>query len=309
MPLAVASSPSVGVCVPTLNAGSTWHEWLALTLPTAASFRVLVIDSSSDDATADAAREAGCEVVVIERSDFNHGGTRQRALLHLDDCDIVIFLTQDALLADHKALANLLSAFDNPGVGAAFGRQLPHEDATPIAAHARHFNYSPYSRVVGSEDIPQLGIKTAFLSNSFAAYRREVLLEAGGFPEGTILSEDMMAGARLLQHGWQLAYCAEACVYHSHNYSLFEEFQRYFDIGVFHHREKWLLAWLGKAEGEGKRFVLSEIRYLLRHAPWRLPEAGIRTLLKYAGYRLGKKEHHLPLGLKRIFSMHKHYWR
>ncbi|BBM05676.1 hypothetical protein HAALTHF_27910n [Vreelandella aquamarina] len=87
------------------------------------------------------------------------------------------------------------------------------------------------------------------MSNSFAAYRREALLAAGGFPEGTILSEDMMAGARLLQQGWKLAYCADACVQHSHNYTLAAEFKRYFDIGVFHHREQWLLAWLGKAEG------------------------------------------------------------
>lgn len=303
-----ADSLSVGVCVPTLNAGAAWDDWLALTQPAAAAFRVLVIDSSSDDTTADAARKAGCEVLVIERGEFDHGGTRQRALLHLDDCDIVIFLTQDALLADIQALNKLIAAFDNPQVGAAFGRQLPHTNATPIAAHARLFNYPPSSRTVSRDDAPTLGIKTAFLSNSFAAYRREALLAAGGFPSGTILSEDMLAGARLLQKGWQLAYCAEACVHHSHNYSLFDEFKRYFDIGVFHHRETWLLDWLGRAEGEGKRYVLSELRYLLRHAPWRLPEAGMRTLLKYAGYRLGKVEDRLPLGAKRRLSMHSRYW-
>ncbi|MDP3535311.1 MAG: glycosyltransferase [Halomonas sp.] len=299
---------SIGLCVPTLNAGPLWKEWLARTLPAATPYRVLVIDSSSDDDTADAARAAGLEVLVIERGEFDHGGTRQRALLLLDDCDIVIFLTQDALLADAKAFNNLIAAFDNPQVGAAFGRQLPHANATPIAAHARLFNYPSSSRTVSREDASTLGIKTAFLSNSFAAYRREALLAAGGFPSGTILSEDMVAGARLLQQGWQLAYCAEACVHHSHNYSMFEEFRRYFDIGVFHHREAWLLAWLGTAESEGKRYVLSELRYLLRHAPWRLPEAGMRTLLKYAGYRLGKLESRLPLGVKRQLSMHSRYW-
>tara|TARA_R100000049_G_C1957388_1_gene117436 strand:- start:4565 stop:5473 length:909 start_codon:yes stop_codon:yes gene_type:complete len=299
---------SVGLCVPTLNAGTLWSEWLARTVPAAANFRVLVVDSSSDDETASAAQQAGLEVLVIERRDFDHGGTRQRALLQLDDCDIVIFLTQDALVVGADALTRLVAAFEDPQVGAAFGRQLPHQDATPVAAHARYFNYPPQSRVVGSKDVPRLGIKTAFLSNSFAAYRREALLEAGGFPEGTILSEDMMAGARLLQQGWKLAYCADACVQHSHNYSLSAEFKRYFDVGVFHHQEQWLLAWLGKAEGEGKRFVLSEIRYLWRHAPWRLPEAAIRTLLKYAGYRLGKAEARLPLALKRRLSMHRGYW-
>ena len=299
---------NVGLCVPTLNAGAIWREWLKRTVPAAANARILVIDSSSDDETASTARLAGLEVLVIKRSDFDHGGTRQLALYTLSDCDIVIFLTQDALVANDEALTNLVAAFEDPHVGAAFGRQLPHKDATPLAAHARYFNYPPVSRVVGNTDVPRLGIKTAFLSNSFAAYRREALLAAGGFPQGTILSEDMMAGARLLQKGWKLAYCADACVQHSHNYSLQAELRRYFDIGVFHSRERWLLAWLGKAEGEGKRFVLSEIRYLWRHAPWRLPEAAIRTLLKYAGYRLGKAEDRLPLALKRQLTMHRGYW-
>ncbi|WP_172116130.1 glycosyltransferase [Halomonas hibernica] len=308
MPVAIASNFSIGVCVPTLNAGSLWHQWLSLTLPAASSFQLLVIDSSSQDGTALKAREAGCDVLIIKRDDFDHGGTRQRALEHLRHCDIVVFLTQDALVAGPEALLQLVAAFEDPCVGAAFGRQLPHSDATPIAAHARYFNYPATSRVVDKTDIPFLGIKTAFLSNSFAAYRREALLAVGGFPQGTILSEDMLAGARLLTHGWKLAYRADACVFHSHNYSLVEEFQRYFDIGVFHHQERWLLEWLGKAEGEGKRFVLSEIRYLLRKALWRLPEAALRTVLKYAGYRLGKIEHKLPIRLKRALSMHKRYW-
>ena len=309
MPTAVPCPLSVGLCVPTLNAGSLWTEWLARTVPAAADFRVLVVDSSSDDATAEKAREAGCEVQVIERSEFDHGGTRQQALNYLTDCDIVIFLTQDALIADQHSLTRLVAAFDDPSVGAAFGRQLPHPDATPVAAHARYFNYPAEERVVDKADIPHLGIKTAFLSNSFAAYRREALLDVHGFPEGTILSEDMIAGARLLKADWKLAYCPQACVYHSHNYSLVEEFRRYFDIGVLHHREAWLLTWLGSAEGEGGRFVRSEISYLLRRAPWRLPEAALRTVLKYAGYRLGKWEACLPLGLKYRFSMHKRYWR
>ncbi|MFG6668623.1 glycosyltransferase [Halomonas sp. HNIBRBA4712] len=299
-----------GVCVPTLNAGKAWPTWLDCAEPALASgTRRLVIDSSSTDDTARLAAECGWEVLQIPRVQFDHGGTRQRALEILSDCDIVVFLTQDALLSDPQALAPLIATFDDSQVGAAFGRQLPSPGATPIAAHARVFNYPADSRVVSEADIPTLGIKTAFLSNSFAAYRREALLAAGGFPEGTILSEDMIAGARLLQQGWKLAYCAESCVYHSHNYSLTQEFKRYFDIGVLHHREGWLLGWLGKAEGEGGRFVRSEIKYLLRHAPWRLPEAGLRTLLKYAGYRLGKAERRLPVSLKRRLSMHRGFWK
>lgn len=308
MPSTSTLSPSIAVCVPTLNPGADFAQWLTIVTACLPGATLLVVDSSSDDETVALAQQAGAETLVISRQTFNHGATRDMALQHLAHSEVVVFLTQDAMPADLQALSSLVKVFEDPRVGATFGRQLPHEDATAIAAHARLFNYPPVSRLVDAADISTLGIKAAFLSNSFAAYRRQALIEAGGFPHNTILSEDMIAGARLLQAGWKLAYQADAHVCHSHNYTLLEETKRYFDIGVLHHREAWLLEWLGKPEGEGKRFVVSEIRYLLRKAPWRLPEAALRTVLKYAGYRLGKIEHKLPLCLKRALSMHKRYW-
>lgn len=295
------------MCVPTLNAGEIWLEWLDRIVPVLGEVVLYVVDSSSDDQTAELARAAGARVKVIDRATFEHGRTRDQMLAEIPS-DIVVFMTQDALLSDSESFAALIQVFDDPKVGAAYGRQLPHEDATPVAAHARLFNYPPRSHLVSTKDIPALGIKAAFLSNSFSAYRRDALMAVGGFPWGTILSEDMIAGARLLESGWSLAYCAEARVQHSHNYSLKQEAQRYFDIGVLHAREYWLLERLGQPEKEGVRFVRSEVSYLTSRAPWRLPEAALRTLLKYIGYRLGRLEAHLPLWAKRRLSMHSRYW-
>lgn len=56
-------------------------------------------------------------------------------------------MTQDAKLVDEYTIRNLLDAFDDPKVGCAYGRQLPHEDATILAACARAFNYPSESRV------------------------------------------------------------------------------------------------------------------------------------------------------------------
>ncbi|WP_217994471.1 glycosyltransferase [Vreelandella jeotgali] len=298
----------MAICVPTLNAGALWRTWLERVAPLLGDATLYVVDSSSTDETAELARRAGAQVRVIERAAFGHGKTRDE-MLYLMHEDIAVFLTQDALPVDAQAMQQLVAAFDDPSVGAAFGRQLSQADASHIAAHARRFNYPAHSYTASNADIPRLGIKTAFLSNSFAAYRRQALIDAGGFPHGTILSEDMIAGARLLQYGWRLTYCAEACVYHSHNYTLGEEAKRYFDIGVLHGREAWLLARLGKPEGEGARFVRSEAKYLVQRAPWRLPEAALRTLLKYAGYRLGRAERLMPAWLKPRLSMHRGYWR
>ena len=59
----------------------------------------------------------------------------------------------------------------------------------------------------------------------------------------------------------------------------------------------------------GGRFVRSELVYLLNRAPWLIPSAVVRTVLKYLGYRLGRMESIFPLGLKRYLSMHKGYWK
>jgi rhamnosyltransferase len=134
------------------------------------------------------------------------------------------------------------------------------------------------------------------------------LRAVGGFSPRVILGEDTHLAARLLQQGHAIRYEAQALVYHSHNYSLTSEFARYFDTGVFHHDENWMIQNYGKAGREGLRFLKSEIRFLLHHAPWRLPEALVRTTLKALAYRLGRSHMRLPVGLKKQLSMHKGFW-
>lgn len=300
---------SVCLIVPTLNPGTLWPHWLAAVRRQQQKVFVMVVDSSSTDGTDFAALPSHWQYLCIAAADFNHGSTRTLALQHVPHgTKIVVFMTQDALLAAPDALQALLSAFADSTVSCAYGRQLPHADATPLAAHARAFNYPAASHTVSMADQPQFGLKTCFLSNSFAAYRLADLLAVGGFPSDVILGEDMSVAARLLMNSQRIAYVAEACVYHSHNYTLTQEFRRYFDTGVFHARTPWLLATFGEASGEGLRFVRSELAYVWRHAPTWIPAAIACTLAKWLGYKLGRIETHLPLTLKRWCSMHKGYW-
>jgi rhamnosyltransferase len=270
--------------------------------------RVLIVDSSSDDATSALAKREGFRLREIERNDFNHGGTRQWAADLESDAEIVVFLTQDAVLANPNSLQNLISAFDDPSIAAAFGRQLPSPEASPIESHARLFNYPSQSSVRALKDRELLGFKTIFISNSFAAYRCGALRAVGGFPADTIFGEDTVVAARLLLAGWKIAYTADAMVYHSHSYTWAQEFHRYFDIGVLHARECWLLEQFGQTGGEGKRFVFSELRYLWRRHAVVIPSALIHTAAKFAGYRLGRIEARLKPRLKRRLSMHHSYW-
>lgn len=242
--------------------------------------------------------------------EFNHGGTRRAEAERCKDYPFLIFMTQDAIPADENSLANLIDVFKKDDkIGCAYGRQLPNPGASIMAAHARLFNYPDKSQVKQLSDAKRLGIKTAFISNTFAAYRHIVLDEVGSFPKHVILSEDTYVAAKMVLAGYKVAYCADARVFHSHNYSIMQEFRRYFDTGVFHAEQPWIRKSFGAAEGEGKRFVLSESRYILSHKPWLIVSMVMRDGMKFLGYRMGISYRSLPRGIIKKVSMMKSYWK
>lgn len=299
------------VIVPTYNGGAVWRE-SAQALRRAVvvcrrAVAVQVVDSSSRDDSVDVARECGFGVQIIAAGQFDHGGTRNAAAL-ASRAPLVLFLTQDAIVQEPQALDALADAFEDGRVAMAYGRQLPHFGANPIATHARLFNYPEQARLSGREQIPEIGIKVAFLSNSFAAYRMTVFRELGGFPVRTILGEDMYLAARAVLAGYQVAYVAAAQVRHSHDYTPVQEFRRYFDTGVFQHDEAWIGQAFGGAGGEGARFVKSELRYLWKTAPAWIPRAWLHDALKITGYKLGQHYRHWPLSWRRWMSMNRGYW-
>lgn len=269
---------------------------------------VLIVDSSSTDGTVELALSRVNMVKVIPKEQFNHGGTRRWAVEDNSGYSFYVLLTQDVILSGADSIKNILKLFDDPRVGAVCGRQLPHTDANLLSRHARLFNYPDKTRVKSIQDAQELGLKTAFLSNSFAAYRATALIDAGGFPDHVIFGEDMHVAARMLQKGWKIAYAADAECFHSHNYTLIEEFRRYFDNGVFHARDPWIREMLGGAGGEGVRYVISELRFHGRKYLYLWPLSLLRNALKYFGFKLGLHEKHFPVLLKQKLSMNSKFW-
>jgi rhamnosyltransferase len=282
---------NTALIIPTLNAASHWERLCdGIRRQSLAPDDVLIIDSSSTDGTANRARDAGFRVIEIARSEFSHGGTRQTAVHFMANADVLIYLTQDAVLRGTESFRQLVAAFQNPAIGAAYGRQLPRADASAIEAHARLFNYHTVSHLRSWESRTTQGFKSIFFSNTFGAFRRDALMSVGGFAADVNFGEDTLAVARLHRAGWKTAYVAEAQVEHSHAFSIRAEFHRYLEIGILHERERWLLEEFGAADGEGLRFVVSELRYLSRYAPLHIPAAVLRTLAKYVAYRSGRRK-------------------
>ncbi len=306
---------NIVVICPTYNAGDLFIDWIRRLKSQSVYnlLKVIIIDSSSTDNTQKYSSQAGFDVISIDKSEFNHAGTRNRAAQFAHEkynSDLLIFLTQDALLEGNDSIAKIIEPFENVEVSAVCGRQLPHRNADPIAKHARIFNYKTESRISSKKDISKLGLKTAYMSNSFAAYRYEVYEDCEGFPLGLIFGEDMYLAAKMILKGHKTYYSGDAKVLHSHNYDLTEEFRRYFDIGVFHSSQPFLLENFGKPSGEGFRFAISEIKYSWKEGGiyW-VFNSVIRTGLKFIGYKLGSFHKRLSLNICRKLSMDKNYWK
>lgn len=306
----IIQRPDVAVIVLTRNAGRLWPEWIkAIQQQTVQAGRYLVIDSLSEDHTAELAAAAGLEVQRIHPRDFSHGGTRQLAAELCPDAEFLVYLTQDAILKQDDSLETLLQHCDaDSHVGMVYGRHLPRAEADLLECHARGFTYPATSSLRDRDSFKSMGYRAAFASDVYAVYRASALRSIGGFPQHIIVSEDSYVAARLLLAGWKTVYSADSTVEHSHRYTLAQIFRRYFDVGVFHASEQPLMQAVGAPDREAGTYVRSLIRYLYERKAWLLPLAALQTLVKLIGFRLGKRYQDLPLAVCRAISVQQAYW-
>ncbi len=246
-------------------------------------------------------------VIHIKKEEFDHGGTRN-AGAKMATGDILLFMTQDAVLADAHVIERLVESFDDDRVGAAYARQLPNENCNLIERYTRSFNYPKKSRVKKYSDLNELGIKTYFCSNVCAAYKKEIYEKLGGFECRTIFNEDMIFAANIIKQGYFIVYCAEARVIHSHNYTGMEQLHRNFDLAVSQADHPEIFEGI-PSEQEGIRLVKKTFRYLLeKKQPFEMIRLIYISGCKYVGYFLGKRYRKLPIKVVRQLSMNKKYW-
>ena len=248
-------------------------------------------------------------VVHLKQADFDLGGTRCRGA-RLSDSDIMVFMTQDAVPADQDLIQNLIRPLqENPKVGAAFARQLTREDCAYLEKYTRTFNYPDKSSVKWEKDTAAYGIKTYFCSNVCAAYKKKIYQEMGGFIEHAIFNEDMIYAGTMAKKGYGIAYAADACVIHSHNYSCRQQFHRNFDLGVSQVEHPEIFAGV-PSEGEGIRLVKKSLAYLVKTGHiWLIPGLIAQSGFKYAGYFLGKRYEKLPMWLILKCTSSRKYWK
>ncbi len=243
----------------------------------------------------------------IKPEQFDHGGTRHEGAMQ-SHADIIIYMTQDAMPVNEYLIEELVKAFDNEKIAAAYARQLPNSKCNVIERYTRAFNYPEQSRIKSLEDLETLGIKTYFCSDVCAAYRKSVYESLGGFEEKTIFNEDMIMAAKIIQSGGSVKYVAEAKVIHSHNYNCKQQFQRNFDLAVSQVEHPEVFQNI-KSESEGMRLVKNTMTYLIKiKKPWLIIKLILQSAFKYMGYCLGRKYSQLPMWLIKKCTMNQRYW-
>lgn len=254
----------ISVIIPTLNAEHEIETLLiALDRQSIQPNEILVVDSASDDKTIELAQKhKGVRLLQIDRQDFNHGTTRDKALRESSG-DFVCFLTQDAVPVSDDYLKRLVAPMvDDSDIALASGRQLPKADARRFEQLVRGFNYPDSPSVRSKCDLEKLGIKTFFASDACSAYRRIAYLECGGF-DHVNTNEDMLMAAKFIASGMKVAYEPHAEVFHSHNLTPAQQFARNRAVGFFleTHADDLMHA---SEIGEGGRLVKAVSSQLLR---------------------------------------------
>lgn len=274
----------IGVVIPTYQAESCLASCLTPLVSQIPPRHILVIDSSSTDRTQEIAHSFGTSFITIPSKHFNHGLTREIGRKHLQQ-PIVIFTTQDAVFKK-DTIKELIGPLICGKASIAYGRQLPHPGASLLERLPRYFNYPQKNQLRSLADITIYGSYTFFCSNACAAYLNNALDEIGGFPE-TSFGEDTLVTAYLLKKGHKIAYVATAHVFHSHHYSLKQEFIRYIAIGK---SRRMLEAIINQKVNDvklGKKYAALLLKTVAIKQPFLIPYAILQTLVKWLGYNLG----------------------
>jgi rhamnosyltransferase len=194
----------------------------------------VAIDSGSGDGTAERLRAAGFRVETIPRREFDHGGTRDRAIA-LTRGDVVVLLTQDAVPLGRDWLLRMQQGFADPQVAGVWCRQVPRADCPPVIARRITAWLGAETglriqRLQPGETLenlpPHERLRRCAFDNVASAVRRAVWER---FPFGPRrFGEDLHFGLRVIAAGWSIAYQPLAVVEHSHSRTAWAEGKRTF---------------------------------------------------------------------------------
>lgn len=182
--------------------------------------RILVVDNASNDNSLDGLASLG-DAIEIHRLDRNSGfaAANNIAIRQVADCEWVALLNPDAF-AEEEWLCNLLSvAIENPQFACFASRMLCNDNTDMLDGAGDEYHCSGAAWRRGHGRAARRHYENAdevFSACAGAAlYRRDALIEVGGFDESFFCyMEDVDLGFRLRLRGHRCLYVPTAVVRH-----------------------------------------------------------------------------------------------
>ena len=232
--------------------------------------KIRYILTESSDNTEKYLKDNKIEYHKIKKSDFSHSLSREKEAI-LSDSDILAFVTQDVVIKDDLWLYKLINDIGKDGIAAAYSRQVTKYNN--IEKYTRECNYPDKSKVVSKKDIKNLGLKTFFFSDAASAIDTKVFKKLNGYDGKRLpISEDMYIAYKIIENNYKIKYSAESVVYHSHNFTLKEFYDRYKLTGKFFKENNYLDKYGTNKTGGGLA------KYILKRA---IQDKNIKVLIRF----------------------------
>ena len=226
-----------------------------------------------------------CVFRAIDHTQFSHSRTREEEAFRCE-ADILVFITQDIHIHGNDWLSNLIRPIVQGDSAASYGRQICTNHT--IERYTREKNYPEHSMIKSRNDISTLGFYTYFFSDACSAVKRSVFNDLDGYDHKDFPSnEDTYMAYKLITNGYSIAYCADAVVDHSHQFSLKQLYDRYYLTGAFFAMEPELKKLKAESAGAGLA------KYILKRA---MAEKNFRVIFgfvpnmaaRYLGMKAGE---------------------
>ncbi len=228
------SDPQVTIIMRSYNEAWALRDTLpALKAQEYTNWELIVIDSGSTDGSVDLIRAARPKhFVQILPHDYQPSRVMNQGMT-LATTETAIFLNADATPQGPNWLRPLATALQHPRHAASFGRQIARPDCQAVFAHDYDRCFGPQRESVRWDH---------FFSMVSSGLRKDVWSRRG-FLESMQYSEDDEYTRWCRQEGYEVVYCPESVVMHSHNYTPRQAYKRSFG-------EAWALAavWAGEPE-------------------------------------------------------------
>lgn len=200
--------------------------------------KILFLLTESKDNSEQLLKNNKCNYEIVKKSEFSHSLTREKAAMK-SNADIVCFITQDVVIKDDKWLYNLTKNILKGNCAAAYSRQITKYNN--IEKYTRERNYPDYSFMRSKNDIEKYGLRTFFFSDAASVVDLKAFKKVKGYDSKKLtISEDMYLAYKLITNGYKISYESDSIVYHSHNFTLKQIYDRYKLTGIFFKENSYL---------------------------------------------------------------------